>query len=76
VSEAAPPQRAQRAEGAPLRLPRTTNRRLNTIIEIAYRGGSESKWNVKCHGQRYVLPGWMALEDVMALLHHEVSPHA
>jgi hypothetical protein len=75
VSEAPQAPREQPAAGRYLMPSPMTNRRVNTIVEIAYRGGPESQWNVKCRGQRYVLPGWMALEDVMALLHHEVSPN-
>jgi hypothetical protein len=48
-----------------------TNRRVNTVLEVAYIGGRESFWWVKCRGKRYRLPGWMALEDVMSLVHHE-----
>jgi hypothetical protein len=48
-----------------------TNRRVTALVEVTYRGGPESQWLLKCRGQRYVLPGWLCLEDVMSLLHHE-----
>lgn len=74
VSEAPQAPRAQRAAGAPHAFKPATNRRVNTILEIAFKGGAESQWYVKCRGSRYTLPGWMCLEDVMALVHHETEP--
>lgn len=73
LTEGGAPERAQRGAAARRRLLPTTNRRVNTIIEVAYKGGPESQWNVKCRGIHYVFPGYLTLEDVMAVIHHEVT---
>lgn len=51
-------------------LPRS-NRREYVTIRVKWRGGAESWWLVEARGKNQALPGWMALEDVMSLVHNE-----
>lgn len=38
-------------------------------LSLVYRGGSEAWWLVTARGRKVMLPGWMALHDVGALVH-------
>lgn len=42
------------------------NRKEKVSLTVVYRGGAESWWLVTARGRSVALPGWMALEDVMA----------
>lgn len=59
--------RAQRGPFKGLsRWPRTSR----LTVTIVHRGGSESWWLVSARGTQGAFPGWMALEDVMAVVHN------
>ena len=48
------------------------SRRLRQRIEVQYRGGPESSWCLWIGDSCRRVPGWMAVEDAMALLLGEV----
>lgn len=43
-------------------------------VDIRFSGGPESKWVLRFRGAVWYCPGWMALEDVCAVLYGEVRP--
>jgi hypothetical protein len=47
------------------------DRRKNLWLEVAYRGGPEALWVVRCRGGEWLVPGHRAIEDVMAHLNGE-----
>lgn len=49
----------------------TWPRRRSLTLTVAWRGGPESWWLVKCRGRHGVFPGHAALEDVMAAVLNE-----
>lgn len=40
-------------------------------LSVSWKSGAESWWLVQARGSQQVLPGWMCLEDVMALVCNE-----
>jgi hypothetical protein len=42
-------------------------------VELAWRGGAESRWRVKARGRSWSLPGHLHLDDVMALVNSTVQ---
>lgn len=51
-------------------------RRTRLHLTIVSRGGAESWWQIDTRGRQWRVPGWVALEDVMAwiLQEHETPP--
>lgn len=50
---------------------RRSERRMKIRITVSYRGGPQSYWLVEARGRHAVLPGHMALEDLMAAVHND-----
>jgi len=68
VKRAAVPPGERSAAGRRTPHLRVWNRRKPLGIRVSYRGGNELDWRVEARGRRWTFDGFLAFEDVMAVV--------